>query len=356
MRRALLYSSIIITTIAVLLFVNQEDMSTDSKVPPFKALVESVEYHEIFTPINAIGTSYSNESIDITALTTEVIDTIHFDDGDFVNEGDVIVSLRQDEETAARNAAIRQLEEHQREYDRLQGLIKNHAASKKELDERATLIDIAKEEIKKIDASIHERTLLAPFSGLLGLRRLSKGALVKPGDIITTLDDITIIKLDFTVSDNFLSDIQKGQKIEALTLSYPDKIFEGFVSSIDTRIDELTRSFTVRAEISNKEHLLRPGMQLYVTIHQDARKALMISEEAIFQRGNAHYVWVVDPGEHIVSQREITIGVRQPGHVEVSEGLSQGELIVVRGIHRLQEGQKIETELMKSPKNKEKRE
>jgi membrane fusion protein (multidrug efflux system) len=312
---------------------------------------------EIYDSVNALGTASANESIDITANATEKISSIEFEDGQQVKKGDVIVVLEQHEEQAQLKAAQVQLAEHKRELSRLKSLIAQKAASKREYDERKTLIGIAEQEAKEIQARIEERTLRAPFDGVVGLRRLSVGGLVMPGEIITTLDDVDPIKLNFNVPDVYLSSLSTGMPIEAKSSSLGKNTFMGTIAKVDTRVDPVTRSVVVRALIPNENGHISPGVLMQVDLIKNKRKAIIAPEEAVFQKQEDHFVWAIDENTMTVSQQKVQVGVRRPGIIEIASGLDAGALIVLRGIDHVREGQKISIQpaidARSKPSNKE---
>ncbi len=137
----------------------------------------------------------------------------------------------------------------------------------------------AEAEVRQLEARIGKFTLRAPFSGRLGLKQASVGALVQPGDPIVTLDDISVIKLDFDVPETAIGALHPGQTVLARSSAYPGRAIEGVVSTIDTRVDPETRSVTVRAEIDNTDGQLRPGMFLTIElVYGRSENALMAPE------------------------------------------------------------------------------
>jgi membrane fusion protein (multidrug efflux system) len=171
------------------------------------------------------------------------------------------------------------------------------------------------------------------------LRRVSVGTLISPGDVITTLDDTSVIKLDFSVPENFLASLREGLSIRATAPAYPGRSFTGSVSSIDSRVDLTTRSVTVRALLANLDGALKPGMFLNVALANDEREALVIPEEALTPEAERQYVFVVTEGK--VSRREVRIGGRRPGSVEVVAGLSAGERVIVEGTQKVRDGASV---------------
>ena len=316
--------------------------------PPVPVTIAEVRPKLVFDRIEALGTTLANESAAISAAITEKIIAIHFEDGQVVKAGDLLVTLKQDEERAQRAAAMEQLAEHKRELKRLQTLLKEDVIPQRTYDERLTMLNITRQRIREIDARINDRNIRAPFDGVLGLRQVSVGALVEPGDLIATIDDLSRIKLDFNVPATYLGSLQPGSVIHAYNSGWGDNRFEGTVRTIGTRIDPETRSVLIRAIVPNREMRLRPGMLMTVELLKRQRQALMIPEEALVPVQRRVYVLVVDDALS-VQRMQVAIGLREQGMVEITQGLSSGERIIVRGTTRVRPGQKVDIKRNESP-------
>jgi membrane fusion protein (multidrug efflux system) len=162
------------------------------------------------------------------------------------------------------------------------------------------------------------------------------GTLISPGSVITTLDDTSVIKLDFSVPENFLAALREGLTVRATAPAFPGRNFTGKVASIDSRVDQATRSVTVRALLANEDGALKPGMFLNVALANDEREALIIPEEALTPEAERQYVFVVAEGR--AERREVRIGGRTPGGVEIVGGLAAGEKVVVEGTQKVRDG------------------
>ena len=294
----------------------------------------------VFDRIEALGTTRANESAHITAAVTEKVVAVHFEDGQPVKAGALLVTLRQEEERAQRAAALEQLEEHKRELKRLHTLLQEKVIPQRDYDERLTLRNVTRQRIREVEARISDRTIRAPFDGVLGLRQVSVGALVEPGDLITTIDDLSRIKLDFNVPATYLGHLKPGAAIHAFSAGWGDERFEGTVATIGTRIDPETRSVLIRAVIPNREMRLRPGLLMTVALLDRERQALMVPEEALVPVQRRHYVLIVG-ADLVVQRRPVVIGQRQPGMVEITQGLAPGERVIVRGTTRVRPGQQV---------------
>lgn len=309
--------------------------------------VFEVQPTAVFDRIEALGTAVANESARITAAVTEKVVAVHFEDGQRVRAGELLVTLQQDEERAQRAGALAQQAEDERELKRLKILLDENVVPQRDYDERRTLRDVTRQRIREIEARIRDRTIRAPFDGILGLRKVSVGALVEPGDLITTIDDLSQIKLDFNVPATHLSALQPGAVIHAYSSGWGNERFEGTVATIGTRIDPETRSVLIRAIIANPDLRLRPGLLMTVQLLNRQRQALMIPEEALVPVQRRHYVLTVGE-DRMVQRQQVSIGQRQPGLVEITQGLRPGERVIVRGTTRVRPGQQVSVDERKT--------
>ena len=310
---------------------------------PQKVVVAPVEVREFFERVEALGTLKADESIEITANVTETVDELLFDDGQLVKKDDPLAILNGAEERAMLEGAQATLKEQEREISRLQGLVKEGAVSEVRLEEYRTQRDIAEQRVREVRAQLADRRIVAPFSGQLGTRRVSPGALVRPGTVITTLDALERVKLDFTVPETFLSELGLGRTIEAHSAAYAGETFEGKVTHIDPRIDPVTRSVTVRAIVPNPDLKLRPGMLMRVLLTSGPRQSPSIPERALVTQQTRHFAFVVDdtPDGRVARRVTVEIGRRRPGYVEVRSGLEPGQTVVADGLLGLADGKAI---------------
>jgi membrane fusion protein (multidrug efflux system) len=289
--------------------------------------------------LQVVGSTQSDETVDITSTVTETIKAIHFEDGQKVQAGDPLVTLSQSAEAALRDQVRLSFEDQQRELKRLQGLRASNSVSQTEFDRQETAARVAELRLLEVEAQISDRTIRAPFDGTVGLRELSTGALVSPGVRITTLDKTDPLKIDFRVPATQLDKVRIGAKIEARA-THGSLAFQGTIVALDSRVTAESRTIEVRALLPNPEGRLLPGMLVRVTLFGEAVPAQQIPEQAVLQVGSAHYVFLVGD-DNVVAQREIALLGREPGRVFISDGLEAGDRVVVEGTHRLRNGQKI---------------
>ena len=303
------------------------------------------------TIIEALGTLRANESITLTSNETKKITRINFDDGQRVQKGQVLVEMTSREESALLAEAQFNTDEAKKQLDRVALLAKRGAASESLLDQRVREYEAARARYNATESRLKDLILLAPFSGVMGLREVSVGALVSPGSVITTLNDDTKMKLDFTVPAIYLRNLSTGLAIVAKSRDLGGKEFNGKVVSIDNQIDPVTRSIRVRALLDNPQHELRQGMLMLVDLQAAARDAVVISEAALVPLGSNNFVFVVNKkgAESIVERRQITIGERLEGAVEVLKGLSVGDQLVTHGLQKIRPGQKVKILAVEAP-------
>ena len=302
--------------------------------------VELVRRERFSETIEALGTALANESVTLAAKVTDTVSTVAFDDGDYVEAGQILVQLTNREDEALLAEAEANLEDARAQLRRVEELAEQGLAPRSELDVARNREAAAKARLDSIIARLSDRLIRAPFSGVLGFRQVSPGTLVQPNTPITTLDDISTIKLDFTVPETFIADVQPGATVVARSVSYPGRDFVGVVRTVGSRVDPVTRAVSVRAHISNADAALRPGMLLTVELRSRERTTLVVPEAAVFQVQDRAYVYRVD-GERIARQQQVRLGARRFGIVEVVEGLEEGELVVSDGIVKLRDGSRV---------------
>jgi membrane fusion protein (multidrug efflux system) len=301
--------------------------------------VGHVRRDTIFDAVEALGTAQANESVTLTAKVSDIVRRVNFEDGDYVEKDAILVELMNQEEEAALAEARANLEDVESQLRRLEDLSSRGLTSASELDVARSRAAANRARLNSVVARLGDRLILAPFSGLLGFRQISPGTMLSPNTTITSIDDISVIKLDFTVPETFVGAMSPGARIVAKSVSFPDRDFEGTVRTIGSRVDPVTRAVTVRAHIENADRALRPGMLLTVEIVTAERSALVVPESSVFQVQTRAYVYTVDGDT--ARQREIQVGSRRFGVVEVIGGVEEGDLIVVEGIIKLRDGAKL---------------
>lgn len=304
-------------------------------------ITQRIQLRPMVDEIQALGTANANESVDIQARISSLIERIAFTEGQLVSKGDLLVELENNEIAAGLAVAEAALSESRSLFERSRSLAKTQAISASGLEQLLAQVQVDEAQVEAARARLDNTFIRAPFSGRIGLRRVSPGSFVNTATIITTLDDVSQIKLDFSVPEAFLTVLSDGMQIIAHSLVYPEQPFSGVVQSIDTRLDPVSRSVQVRAIIPNAELLLKPGMFLTVDLQRDRGDVLLAPEQAIVPEGSMQYVFAVADG--VAEKRAVVLGRRIPGYVVIVTGLDAGDEVVTEGTHKLRDGSLIQT-------------
>jgi membrane fusion protein, multidrug efflux system len=296
----------------------------------------AVNAERLASPLNALGTARANEAVEVTSKASNIVTAVRFRDGERVQKGQVLVELDGAQARADLAAAEAARADSASQVKRSRELLSTKVVSEAQYEQLEATLKANEARVNAAKSRVDDTVIRAPFMGRVGLRRVSVGSLVNPGTTITTLDDSSVIKLDFAVPENFLAGLREGLKVFATAAAFPDREFEGTVASLDSRVDPVSRSVTVRAVVPNPDSALKPGMFLNVRLARDERDTLMIPEAALMPEQSRQFLYVVEDGR--AARREVRIGRRQPGRVEIVAGLKPGERVVVEGTQKVREG------------------
>lgn len=286
--------------------------------------------------VEALGTTKANEAVDIVSKVSNRVTAIRFQEGQQVAKGAVLVELDAAEAGADLAVAEAALAESRNQLNRSRELFQTKALSAQQMDQIEATLRANEARVASLRARLGEMRIHAPFAGRVGLRNVSVGGLVAPGAVITTLDDTSSMKLDFSVPETFLSMLREGLEIEAKSAAYPGQSFRGRVQSVDSRVDPVSRSVTVRARLPNADGKLKPGMFMTVLLMRNDVKALVLPEQALVPERDKQFVFAVRDGR--AARVEIVIGRRRPGEIEVLQGLSVGDEVITDGTQKVRDG------------------
>ncbi len=290
--------------------------------------------------IEAIGNAMARDSVTITAKTADTVAAINFTEGQQVEAGAILIEMASAQQAADLAAARAALAEAEKAYNRAADLVAKGIAARATLDTATAERDAARGRLQAIEARLADTLIKAPFAGVVGLRNVSVGSYVRPGDVITTLDDISVLNGDFTVPERYLGLLKAGLKLSVEVAAYPGEMFEGQVASVDTRIDPATRAVKVRAELVNADGRLRPGMLMSVSLLVSERDALSVPESALIAQGDKRFVFRIG-AENKAERVEVKTGLVLPGQVEIVEGVAEGDRIVIEGTNKVIPGQPV---------------
>jgi membrane fusion protein (multidrug efflux system) len=333
--KSALWTLLLLSLVGAVLWYLQgrpEVLAPQAARSPVPVTILEVRERQFSDEVSALGTLRAWESVDISASVSQIVTRINFEDGQQVRKGNVLALLKQDAEQASLRELQVSLKDAEREVRRLENLARQNQVAQTDLDKARTLAAVIRHRIEEVRSRIADRTIVAPFDGVLGLRQISIGALVTPGQRLTTLDDLSQMRVQFNVPATLLGFLYAGQEIEARTPAFRQS-FPGRVSALDSRVDPVARAITVRAVLDNPGQVLRAGLLMEVRIKGAQRAALLVPEESLESRSAAHYVWRLE-GD-LARRTEVEIGGRSPGWVEVLHGLQAGDTIVRDGVGRL---------------------
>lgn len=311
---------------------------------PALVVTAIVAQRAMASDIEAVGTANARESVDVSTKTSNRVTAIRFDEGQRVRRGDVLVELDDAEARASVAEAEAARNDSERQLRRGRELAAKQALPASQLDALEAKLQSDRARVAAARARLADTVIRASFDGRVGFRRISVGSMVNAGTVITTLDDASVIKLDFTLPESLIFLVEPGQPVRATTIGLPGVVFEGKVAELDSRVDVATRSITVRALLPNADGRLRPGMYMTVMLRGKRVPTLLVPEGAIVPEQGRMYVFRVHSRDAaggrgaVAERREVRIGRRQPGEVEILAGLQAGDRVVVEGTQNVRDG------------------
>ena len=302
---------------------------------PVKA--EAVQILKVQDDVSAVGSLLAEESVIIRPEIDGRIVGLHFQEGQAVTAGTRLVTIDSTEyeaQTAGQRAALKTEEQR---LVRTKELYEQKFVSKDALDVQVGNVARLKARVDEAESRTAKTVIRAPFSGILGLRQISPGAYVKAGSDIVRLENVSSIKVDFRIPENYLSKIRPNQEIAVKLDAYPGEAFTGRVYAVEPVVDERTRTIAMRARIPNKGFKLKPGMFVRVAVTLDSRpNAVIVPEQAIWPQGKDSFVYRVVEGKAALTKVEI--GNRSPGSVEILKGLAANDVVITDGQMKLKDG------------------
>jgi membrane fusion protein (multidrug efflux system) len=306
--------------------------------PP--AAVETVRAQEdaVEVKVAALGTLQADQSITIAPEIQGIVTSIDFTDGQRLEKDGLIITLDSGSLKARLMQAQARVTLTRANFERAERLRKQGSGTERARDEALNDMKSAEADAAAAQADLDKAMIRAPFGGIIGLRQVSLGQFLRPGDPIATLADVDNLRIDFRVSEVFLTRIEKGQEVSVRLDALPGETFKGIISAVDPVVDINGRAISVRALLANESGKLRPGLFGRVDIVTQTRKSVVVPEAAIVpQQTGAKAVFVVSD-KNIAELRPVEIGERQPGKVEILSGVKPGEIVVTAGQLKLREG------------------
>lgn len=301
--------------------------------------VAAAGLHLMETRLEAVGTTFALRAVEIVPAASGRVVAIEFQSGQHVAAGDVLARFDDDIERADLAEAEAKLDEAELALERARTLSQTNTISQASLEQLRAARTAARAGVDRALRRFADRTVIAPFAGVVGLRRVEVGARVDGDTLITTLDDLSRIEIEFALPETVFGRVMPGLRVNADSAAFPGRAFAGEVVAIDSRIDPNSRSFKVRAMVPNADLALPAGMFMHLSLTLDSGMALTVPEEAVTVEAGSTHLFVVEDG--VAHRRAVQLGRREAGSVEITDGLGEDELIVVRGVQNLRDGTEV---------------
>lgn len=327
-----------------------------AKQPPATISAEAAKRESWIARLPAIGTFTAVQGIDVAPQVDGIISALHFDSGQDVEQGQLLLELDDQVDQADRKSALAQLKNAELDLARQQSLLKLGNTPKSNYDRALAARDTATADVERVNAIIARKKIVAPFSGRLGIRKVDVGQYLSPGTPIVTLQQLDPIYVDFPIPEKNLTDLAIGQKVEVAVDAIAGKVFDGAVVSIDARINQNTRNVLVRAKLENPGKTLLPGMFANVNLLVGApQDVVTVPRTAVSYSLYGDSVYIVKPpakegDPQTVERRFVKVGPSEGPRVEVVEGVEAGEEVVTSGQVKLHPNASVVVDNSAAPK------
>jgi RND family efflux transporter MFP subunit len=311
----------------------------DLRVP---VIVEPVKIEKAIDRLQAVGDGLAKQSVTLFPEVSGRVEAIDFTAGTHIKAGAVILKLDDAAEQIAVKLAQTKLTDARRTLDRNLELLPKNAVAEVTVDTSRTAVETADLEVQQAQEALADRTIRAPFDGVLGIPQVEVGDRITNTTAITTLDDRSAIIVAFDIPEIYLKQLAIGHAVTASTAGFGGRAFAGKISQIGSRIDPATRAVRVRATLGNPDDVLREGMSFIVTLTLEGKDYPVIPELALLWQRDGAYVWRVSSGTS--EQVKVAVVKRKQGEILVDAPLKAGELVVVEGTQRLRAGREIRFE------------
>ncbi|WP_372715569.1 efflux RND transporter periplasmic adaptor subunit [Immundisolibacter sp.] len=308
--------------------------------PALPVLVAQARTEHLTDRLRAVGTLTANESVLIRPEIPGRVERIHFEEGQPVKAGEPLITL----DAAEYRAQVAQTEAtvtvNRLNFQRALDLVKTNMLSQQDYDQAQARLAESRALLQRHQVMLAKTVLRAPFDGVAGLRQVSPGAYVQPGQDLVNLEDLDPLKIEFRVPERHAGAMTVGRALMLRVDAVSGREFSGEIYAIDPRLDAATRTFALRGRVPNSDGLLRPGMFAQVELTVGERpQAIVIPEQAIVPRGEKLYVFKVVDGRVVFTP--VGTGLRLPGIVEIVEGLGVGDTVVTEGQMKLRDGMPV---------------
>ncbi|SRR3989339_12898 len=310
------------------------------QIPPVTVSTEIAQAQNWHPKLNAVGSLTAVNGVNVSGELSGIVDEIHFVSGQKVNEGDLLVKLRDyvDQATLKHDQAALKLAAVT--YQRTQYMYEKQLLQKQTLDESQAKLEEAEAAVQHDQEVINQKHIRAPFTGIIGIRQVNLGQYLSAGTAIATLQALDPLFVDFTLPEQSVSQLSIGQPLQVAVESYPKEIFKGSIIAINPKIDEDTRTISVRGLIQNLKQLLYPGnfAQVQVILPQQ-ENIVTVPQNAIDYSLYGNTIYVLAPTSemqngqsiYMANQELVKVGLLEGTKVQILSGIKAGDLIVTTG-------------------------
>jgi len=328
-----------------------------NQAPPVTVSTTTAQTESWQPDITAVGTVRAREGVDVTTEIEGMVRTIHFQSGDDVRQGQLLVQLNADADVALLHSLEAQAELARTTFERDRRQFAVKAISQAVLDVSQADLKSKQAQVKAQAAIVAKKTIEAPFSGRIGISTVSPGQYLNPGDRIATLQAIDSVYVDFTLPQQAIAEVRLGQTVMVSIDTYPDQPFKGVVTALNAKVDPQTRNIEIEATLDNPRHQLLPGMFAHVQVETGSTvNRLTLPQTAVTYNPYGETVFVVTPDAHdksarIAKQIFVTVGPKRGDQVAILKGIQAGDTVVTSGQMKLKSGDRITVNNTIQPSN-----
>ncbi|NRD74963.1 efflux RND transporter periplasmic adaptor subunit [Shewanella sp. VB17] len=323
------------------LFETKTTVDKESRGPRVVPVVTGmVAQHLLSQTISLIGKLAADKSVFIASEVAGKIKAIQVAADQEIQAGQILIQLEDARSQASMSEANAYLNDEKRKLIEFKKLITKNAITQTEIDAQQASVDIAVARLAAAKAELDFHYIKAPFTGTAGLLDFSLGKMVAIGSELLTLDDLSSMRLDLQVPENYLSQLNVGMTVSAINSAWPSEVFTGLVVAIDPRINQETLSLKVRVNFDNHNNKLKPGMLMSARLDFPAVSEPVIPVQAIEYSGTKRFVYVIGEDE-LATRTQVILGARIKDEVVISEGVDVGQKIVVQGLVNMRDGLKV---------------
>lgn len=315
-----------------------------NKKPATSIIAYQVQQIDQPKQISVLGNLQAQNAIQLAANVTEMIQAIHFVDGQTVVKNQLLVELDNREELALLAEADASVYESRLQYQRVKDVVNRGSVTQSLVDEKYSIWQTAKANYQVIQARLADRKIVAPFAGQLGFSTLSVGALVTPGTEIVSLDDNRVMKLNLFASTEHLPVLTVGQTVSVRTVAFPDRVFLGKINAISPRLEHNLRMIKLMALVDNPERLLKSNMMVEASIGLPDKQQLIVPNTALIMLGDHQYVYRLHKQGEVYQAERVEVFTGEVGetYTEVTSGLNAEDLVVSQGVMRVKDKARVQ--------------